>query len=160
MDLNEQIKKIIDIRKAMWPVTYDMDEVDHLVATIAEELGELRGEIRSFLGRPYSPEKKSSENLITEELGDVLVPIIALANYMDITLSEALRAAIDKLQKRLDKFNKDNGVVEKIKPLKFQNDHQPFKYDIGDAINLDGARWECTGRSAEGVTMDGTLYTI
>lgn len=78
------------------------DTLDHLVAQITEEMGELRGAIRSYLGRPFSPEKKASFVDVTEEFGDVLGTLLVLGDSFSIRSDEALRLAIEKMQKRRD----------------------------------------------------------
>jgi NTP pyrophosphatase (non-canonical NTP hydrolase) len=139
MILQDQIKAVNNIRLKMWPSSalFNIVEFDHLLATLIEEAGELRQVVRSFFGRPFSPEKSTSRKHMIEELGDVLVPIIALSNQMEIPFEEALDAAIVKLNSRLIRkqecdrldatFNKLGGTgKESIFDF---NEHQPFQWD-------------------------------
>ena len=135
MTLQEQIEKINKIRLEMWPESANLNtvELDHLLATLLEEVGEFRQAIRSFLGRKFSPEKISERHHVVEEFGDILVPIIALSNQTGITFEEALKASIDKLSKRKQK-NSDEKRLNHIAKYDAMQ-HQPFRYDLEDPIN-------------------------
>jgi NTP pyrophosphatase (non-canonical NTP hydrolase) len=106
--LNDLIETVAELRRQMWPTAAKMNmvDVDHMFATLLEEAGEFRGAIKSFLGRPFSPEKTATRKDMVDELGDALVPLIALANIAGITFEEALGSAIIKLTKRRDKHLK------------------------------------------------------
>lgn len=115
--LEEQIERISKLRMIMWPPeesALNITEIDHLIATLTEELGEFRGAVRSFLGRPYSPEKTATKADMIKELGDMLVPIIGLANHSNITIQEALASAEVKLTFRaqLKKVVKTNTCTD------------------------------------------------
>jgi NTP pyrophosphatase (non-canonical NTP hydrolase) len=109
-NLENIIKRVSDLRLTMWPESDDFNimEADHLFGTLLEEAGEFRGAMRSFLGRPFCPEKKASKEHMIEELGDILVPIVALSHMTGISFSEALQFAETKLTIR--KHNKDNDL--------------------------------------------------
>ena len=108
--LELQITRLSDLRLTMWPESseFNMVQVDHNFGTLLEEAGELRSAIRSFIGRPFSPEKKGSREHMVEELGDTLIPIIALSHMTGISFAEALQAAQTKLSIR--KHNRDNDL--------------------------------------------------
>jgi NTP pyrophosphatase (non-canonical NTP hydrolase) len=142
MLLEKQIDRISDIRLQMWPESklLNIDQFDHLLAVLTEESGELRGAIRSFLGRTFSPEKEAFRSHLVEELGDVLVPIIAMSKQLEIPISEALDSAFDKLTSRLEKKKEEIRLAYILKkdadlPLKYIKDHQPLRYDVADEIN-------------------------
>jgi NTP pyrophosphatase (non-canonical NTP hydrolase) len=104
--LEEQIQHISELRLKMWPPDksdLNITEIDHLLGTLVEEAGEFRGAVRSFLGRPFNPEKKATREDMIEELGDILVPVIGMAAHTDITLEEALASVEAKLEKRANK---------------------------------------------------------
>jgi NTP pyrophosphatase (non-canonical NTP hydrolase) len=86
----------------------NMEQIDHLLGTLLEEAGEFRSAIRSFIGRPFSPEKKGSREHMVEEFGDTLIPLVALSHMTGISFAEALQAAQTKLTIR--KHNKDNDL--------------------------------------------------
>jgi NTP pyrophosphatase (non-canonical NTP hydrolase) len=132
--IESQIDQINKIRLQMWPESakLNIDEFDHLLATLVEEAGELRQAIRSFLGRPYSPEKVAFRTHLVEELGDILVPVVALSNQLKIPISEALEFAIEKLTNRLKKKQENPEPIMKFDAMK----HQPLKYDLEDPINV------------------------
>src|ERR1035437_8182218 len=107
--LELKIRQISDLRLTMWPESseFNMVQVDHNFGTLLEEAGEFRSAIRSFIGRPFSPEKKASREHMIEELGDTLVPIIALSHMTGIPFDEALQAAKRKLFMRKNNFDND-----------------------------------------------------
>ena len=115
--LETKIDAIAKLRLTMWPDNdeFNMVQVDHDFGVLMEEAGELRGAIRDFIGRPYKPEQKGNREHIVEELGDTLVPIIALSNMLDITFSEALDAALYKLLARKTKFDEERRIQHIIK---------------------------------------------
>ena len=127
----------------MWPnsAIFNINELDHLIGTLIEETGEYRQACRSFLGRPFSPEKVASKEHMVEELGDILVPVIALSNQSGISFEEALEVAYQKLRKRLENKREKERLdhiakTDETSVLKFNPmDHQPFKYDVEDEIN-------------------------
>lgn len=72
------------------------------LAKLTEELGELAREINHTYGEK---QKKESElpNSIKEELGDVLISTIIMANSFDIDLAETFEENMDKFNQR-DKY--------------------------------------------------------
>lgn len=72
------------------------------MARLTEELGELAREINHYYGEK---KKKDSEQpkTVAEELGDVLITTIMMANSLDIDLTEAFQKNMDKFNQR-DKF--------------------------------------------------------
>jgi NTP pyrophosphatase (non-canonical NTP hydrolase) len=140
MKLEQLVDKISTLRLKMWPEsdTLNIVEFDHLVATLTEELGELRQSVRSYLGRPYSPEKAAYRSHLVEELGDTLVPIVSISRQLDISFVEALDFAHNKLNDRYEKKCRIESLIKQDeKPVgKFSAElHQPLKYDLEDPIN-------------------------
>ncbi|MHC5248244.1 nucleotide pyrophosphohydrolase [Enterococcus sp. HY326] len=72
------------------------------MARMTEEVGELAREINHYYGEK---QKKASEGLkpVSEELADVLVVTLMLANSLDIDLTEAFEKNMEKFNRR-DKF--------------------------------------------------------
>ena len=72
------------------------------MARLTEEMGELAREINHYYGEK---KKKDSEQpkTVAEELGDVLIVTIMMANSLDIDLTEAFQKNMDKFNRR-DKF--------------------------------------------------------
>ncbi len=72
----------------------------HNLARLMEEVGELSRE----LNHRYGMKKKKPEDCqfdgCQEELGDILFTVIALANQLDIDLSQALSGVIEKYHSR------------------------------------------------------------
>jgi NTP pyrophosphatase (non-canonical NTP hydrolase) len=166
MTLEQKINEISEIRLEMWPesANFNILEFDHLIATLFEEAIEFRQAARSYLGRPFNPEKTDTKEHMVEELGDILVPVIAMANQTEISLHAALNCAKRKLLGRLEK-NKEEERIKHIMmtdakyappydatktyqpgmdnaptynhQMKFRaEDHQPIKYDLDDPINV------------------------
>lgn len=107
MTLQERIDEIIQLNKEMWPdrTRFDQVTVDRLIAQIVEELGEVHGDIRSYFGRRYSPEKKTTIVDVSTELGDLLAVVLTLHSLTGEKLEDSLRYATDKLKRRRDKIN-------------------------------------------------------
>ena len=72
------------------------------MARLTEEVGELAREINHHYGEKI---KKTTEQpkTVTEELGDVLVVLMIMANSLDIDLTEAFQTNMKKFNQR-DKF--------------------------------------------------------
>ncbi len=72
------------------------------MARLTEEMGELAKEINHHYGEK---QKKATEpaKAIPEEMGDVLIVLLMMANSLDIDLTEAFEKNMDKFQKR-DQF--------------------------------------------------------
>lgn len=110
-------QKLIDLRLElgyeMWPArrTPNSETLDHLVGQIVEEIGEFRGAVRSFMGRPYSPEKTATIEDMTEEFGDILGTLLLLGNTFQIDYDDALAIAVAKLYVRKSQMaDRKNGV--------------------------------------------------
>lgn len=73
-----------------------------LLARITEEVGELAREVNHSYGEK---KKKPDEapNSVTEELGDVLIMSIIMANALEIDLTESFERNMDKFNRR-DQF--------------------------------------------------------
>lgn len=72
------------------------------MARLTEEMGELAREINHYYGE--KPKKATEEvKTVSEELGDVLITTIMMANSLDIDLSDAFKRNMDKFNHR-DKF--------------------------------------------------------
>lgn len=72
------------------------------MARLTEEMGELAREINHFYGEK---QKKTIEQAKTvkEEMGDVLIVLLMMANSLEIDLTEAFEENMKKFQKR-DQF--------------------------------------------------------
>ena len=72
------------------------------LARLSEELGELAREVNHHYGEKN---KKSSEipKEVSEELGDVLIATIIMANSLDIDLNKVFETNMEKFRKR-DKY--------------------------------------------------------
>ncbi|MFD2728807.1 nucleotide pyrophosphohydrolase [Enterococcus camelliae] len=72
------------------------------MARLTEEMGELAREINHFYGEK---QKKTTEQAKTvkEEMGDVLIVLLMMANSLEIDLTEAFEENMKKFQKR-DQF--------------------------------------------------------
>ncbi|MCU7667132.1 MazG nucleotide pyrophosphohydrolase domain-containing protein [Bacillus thuringiensis] len=73
--------------------------------SIVEELGELSREVRRYeTGRERPDETEGSKELIIKEMaseiGDILFPLIKVAQYYGITLEQAFLAHHTKMEKR------------------------------------------------------------
>lgn len=84
-----------------------------LLARITEEVGELAREVNHSYGEK---KKKADEapNSVAEELGDVFIMSIIMANALDIDLTEAFEKNMDKFNRR-DQFRferKDGRIKE------------------------------------------------
>jgi len=97
-----------------------------------EELGEIHGAMRSYFGRPYSPEKTATLDHIAEEIGDCATMILLVGHLFCIPLEKSLDMVIDKLEGR--KCMRINPTPEP--EMEYSTEHQPFKYDLEDNINL------------------------
>lgn len=67
------------------------------MARLTEEMGELAREVNHYYGEK-TKKATEKENTVAEELGDVLITIIMMANSLEIDLSEVF-------EKNMDKFN-------------------------------------------------------
>ncbi|MGX7059176.1 nucleotide pyrophosphohydrolase [Vagococcus humatus] len=81
------------------------------VLRLTEELGELAREVNHY----YGPKaKKSSEpaKSVEEELGDVLISLIIMANSLDISLEDVFKENMDKFYHRdFYRFARKDGKV-------------------------------------------------
>ena len=68
-------------------------EPDHIFMMLAEEVGEVAGELKRVWSKNY--EKFAVEDL-EDELADVMVLLLALANQFDIDMETAVRSKIGK----------------------------------------------------------------
>lgn len=69
------------------------------MARLTEELGELAREVNHYYGE--KPKKDTEKaNTVQEELGDVLITVIMMANSLNIDLSEVFNQNMDKFNKR------------------------------------------------------------
>lgn len=72
------------------------------MARLTEEMGELAREINHY----YGEKKKKADEIpasVQEELGDLLIVSIIMANSLDIDLTESFQRNMDKFNKR-DKY--------------------------------------------------------
>jgi NTP pyrophosphatase (non-canonical NTP hydrolase) len=79
----------------------DKAEGNAILAKLLEEAGELAGAISKHRGRLCSPEKTATLDDIREEIGDVLVVAIKMANHYDVIAYECARESLDKFESRL-----------------------------------------------------------
>ena len=68
-------------------------EPDHIYMKLTEEVGEVAGELKHIWSKNY--EKFEVEDL-QDELADVMVLLLALANQFDIDIETAVRRIIEK----------------------------------------------------------------
>lgn len=72
------------------------------LARLTEEVGELAREVNHFYGE--KPKKINEEkNTVEEELADVLIVAIMMANSLDLDLTDAFQKNMEKFNQR-DKF--------------------------------------------------------
>lgn len=72
------------------------------MARLTEEMGELAREINHYYGE--KPKKASEQpKTVAEELGDVLITTIMMANSLEIDLTESFEQNMDKFNRR-DRF--------------------------------------------------------
>lgn len=70
-----------------------------LLARITEEVGELAREVNHTYGE--KPKKTTeAENSVAEELGDVMIMAIIMANALEIDLTETFEKNMDKFNQR------------------------------------------------------------
>ncbi|WP_297550393.1 nucleotide pyrophosphohydrolase [Thermococcus sp.] len=67
-----------------------------MLAALMEELGELADAMLGYEG----VKGKATKDKLQEELGDVLFALICIANHYGIDAGKALRASVEKYQKR------------------------------------------------------------
>ncbi|WP_326717887.1 nucleotide pyrophosphohydrolase [Vagococcus jeotgali] len=87
------------------------------LARLTEEVGELAREVNHHYGEKL---KKSDElpKTISEELGDVLIVAIIMANSLDIDLTEVFNENMQKFHNRdshrFERYDDDNHLEEMI----------------------------------------------
>lgn len=69
------------------------------MARLTEEMGELAREINHYYGEKQKKDTERPKS-VDEELGDVLITIIMMANSLNIDLTQAFETNMDKFQKR------------------------------------------------------------
>lgn len=69
------------------------------MARLTEEVGELAKEINHYYGEKEKKESEAS-NSVANELGDVLIATIIMANSLDINLSDVMDQNMEKFRKR------------------------------------------------------------
>lgn len=70
-----------------------------LMARLTEEVGEFAREVNHFHGE--KPKKETEQaSTIAEELGDIIFVLTCFANSLDIDLSKAFQASIEKIETR------------------------------------------------------------
>jgi NTP pyrophosphatase (non-canonical NTP hydrolase) len=97
-----QIQQAVDAWISQWDDGY-WSPLSNL-ARLTEEVGELARAINHAHGD--KPKKKSeSDGDIGEELADILFVVVTLANSLDIDLTQALKATLEKYDVRdADRF--------------------------------------------------------
>jgi NTP pyrophosphatase (non-canonical NTP hydrolase) len=93
-DIQAKVKRFAENHQMQAPL-------EHRLLDLQSEIGELSKEVLKMTDygtQPlrYKPEFKS-------EMGDVLFSLIQVANYFDLSLSEALDEVLEKYTKRLQK---------------------------------------------------------
>ena len=104
----EQAQKKIDDWIQKYGVRY-FNELTNL-AILTEEVGELASLIARVYGEQSfksTPEMQPKE-LIADEMADVFFVLVCLANQMDIDLSEAIEAKLEKKTNRDKNRHKTN----------------------------------------------------
>ncbi|MDT2847592.1 nucleotide pyrophosphohydrolase [Vagococcus carniphilus] len=82
------------------------------LARLTEETGELAREINHYYGEKQKKESELPKS-VAEEIGDVLIATIIMANSLEIDLTQAFQDNMTKFNKR-DKFRFER-VDERIK---------------------------------------------
>src|SRR5690625_4157428 len=70
-----------------------------LLARLSEEVGELAREVNHTYGEKPKKQSEQESNMI-EELGDIIFVLTCFANSLDIDLSDAFLASIEKIETR------------------------------------------------------------
>lgn len=71
---------------------FDKDSLENKTILLMEEIGELAKAIRKHIGMGIDKDKVEHYSNIKEEIADVLIVLISIANRLDINISEALIA--------------------------------------------------------------------
>lgn len=74
---------------------------EHRALDMVSEVGEVAKELLWMTDYGKNPMNKSDE--IEMELGDLMFSLSALANHFEVDLEKAMKKALDKYKKRLDK---------------------------------------------------------
>lgn len=76
---------------------------DAILARLLEENGELAGALRNYDGRDLRPldHPKGDLAAIEDEMGDVLFLLARLANLYGVSMEDAARRAVTKMEARL-----------------------------------------------------------
>lgn len=101
--LDEQMKRATQLAHAAWPDDKPGQALrDALFAHLLEECGELYGAARDYDGRSLRPDKPRGSLLaIQDELGDVFVILLRIADSYSLQPSTAIDAALNKFARRL-----------------------------------------------------------
>ena len=73
---------------------------------LANEAGEVAGKVKKLIRDNDGDLSEEAKNMLAGELGDVLWYLQAMADYIDVPLSEIAQRNVDKLASR-----KDRGVI-------------------------------------------------
>lgn len=93
-DLQSEIKQFCKDNSMEAPI-------EHRVLDLMSELGEVSKEILKMSSYGTKPLGESKE--LEGELGDALYSLVTVANYFDINLEEAVKGALAKYKRRLQK---------------------------------------------------------
>ena len=93
-EIQDKIKKFCENHNISAPT-------EHRVLDIISELEEVAKEVLKMSN--YGKDKLKYREELKEELGDLLYPIIILANEYEIDLEDALEKVLEKYKKRLIK---------------------------------------------------------
>lgn len=99
-------KKIYNTKEIQERVHYYISQFEEgyfhplsLLARLSEEVGELAREVNHLYGE--KPKKNTEEDSsMTEELGDIIFVLTCFANSLQIDLSDAFLASIEKIETR------------------------------------------------------------
>lgn len=71
---------------------FEKDSLENKTILLVEEIGELAKAIRKHIGMGIDIDKVEHYSNLKEEIADVLIVLISIANKLDINISEALIA--------------------------------------------------------------------
>mgnify|MGYP003442903018 CR=1 FL=1 len=67
---------------------FDKESIEHKFIALSEEVGELARAIRQHVGMGFSD--KTSRSELEEELADVMMTLLSIANYLEVDMLKAV----------------------------------------------------------------------
>lgn len=99
---------LLELNREMFGINHTKEYCQAKLSLLLEEGGELAGEIRSFFGRKYRPEKVSTVEKISGEIGDILNLCFIFCEIFDLDVITVLCNTRKKLLNRYVEHNKNN----------------------------------------------------